>query len=143
MYRPLTAEERAVMQAGVEDVYHTFTTRVADGRKMDIAKVDEIGGGRVWSGENAKGLGLVDEFGGLTYAIKVAAQKAGLKGYRILELPAQKEPFEQFLQDFSTEAKIWFLKDDLSETFKQYTAIKNMLKNQGIEARMPYDIELY
>ncbi|HUW05395.1 MAG TPA: signal peptide peptidase SppA [Williamwhitmania sp.] len=143
MYRPLTAEERGVMQAGVEEVYHTFITRVSDGRKMDIAKVDEIGGGRVWSGENAKSLGLVDEFGGLSDAIKVAAKKAGLDGYRIIELPSQKEPFEQFVEDFSSEAKVWLLKDELSGTFKQYTTIKNVLKNQGIEARMPYDVELY
>lgn len=143
MYRPLTAEERGVMQAGVEEVYHTFITRVSEGRKMDIAKVDEIGGGRVWSGENAKGLGLVDEFGGLSDAIKVAAKRAGLDGYRIIELPSQKEPFEQFVEDFSSEAKVWLLKDELSGTFMQYTTIKNVLKNQGIEARMPYDVELY
>lgn len=143
LYRPLTAEERSVMQAGVEEVYHTFTSRVSEGRKMDIAKVDEIGGGRVWSGENAMGIGLVDEFGGLDEAIKVAAKKAGIDGYRILELPKQKEAFEEILQDFSSQAKVWLFQDELTETFKHYDALKSMLKNQGIEARMPYDVELY
>ncbi len=143
LYRPLTAEERSVMQTGVEEVYHTFTSRVSEGRKMDIAKVDEIGGGRVWSGENAMGIGLVDEFGGLDEAIKVAAKKAGIDGYRILELPKQKEAFEEILQDFSSQAKVWLFQDELTETFKHYDALKSMLKNQGIEARMPYDVELY
>jgi len=143
VFRPLSAEERNVLQGGVEDIYKTFVSRVSTGRNLTTTKVDSIGGGRVWSGENAKGLGLVDQFGGLSDAIKVAAKKAKLENYRLLELPKQKEAFEALMEDFGGQAKMWIMKDELGDAFKHYNYLKGMLQQGGVVARMPYDVEIY
>ncbi|SDC96324.1 signal peptide peptidase SppA [Williamwhitmania taraxaci] len=143
VFRPLSAEERNVLQNGVEDIYKTFVNRVATGRNMADSKVDSIGGGRVWSGENAKGLGLVDQFGGLSDAILVAAKLAKLENYRLLELPKQKEALEALMEDFGGQAKMWIMKDELGDAFKHYNYLKSMLQKGGVVARMPYDVEIY
>lgn len=87
MFRPLTPTERAVMLRSVDRVYETFTGIVAEGRNLPIEKVLEIAGGRVWSGADALGIGLIDSYGGLKSAIAVAVDKAGLgEEYRIEEV---------------------------------------------------------
>lgn len=143
LFRPMTAEEKAVGQMYIEQTYQTFIGHVSAGRGITVEQVDAIGQGRVWSGVNAKDIKLVDEFGGLTDAIKLAAQKAGLENYRLVELPKQKKFFEQLMEEMSAEAKTWILKDELGSSFKTYNRIKSMLNNQGVQARIPYDIEVY
>jgi protease-4 len=143
MFRPMTAEERAVGQMFIEETYQTFIGHVSSGRGIPVEQVDAIGQGRVWSGVNAKDIKLIDEFGGLTDAIKLAAEKAGLENYRLVEMPKQKKFVEQLLENMSAEAKLWILKDELGTSFKAYNRIKNMLTNQGVQARIPYDIEIY
>lgn len=73
--RPLTAEERDIIQMEVNRVYQTFMKRVSDGRKITVAQVDTIGQGRVWTGKQALEIGLVDRIGGVDDAIKSAAKK--------------------------------------------------------------------
>ncbi|MEW5845584.1 MAG: signal peptide peptidase SppA [Bacteroidota bacterium] len=143
VFRPMTAEEKAVGQMFIEQTYQTFIGHVSAGRGIPIEQVDAIGQGRVWSGVNAKDIKLIDEFGGLNDAIQLAAQKAKLENYRLVEMPKQKKFFEQLMEDMSTEAKAWILKDELGSSFKTYNRIKSMLNNQGVQARMPYDIEVY
>lgn len=143
MYRPLTADERAVAQLGVEDIYQTFIGHVAEGRNIPVARVDEIGQGRVWSGTNAIEIKLIDKFGGLQDAIKVAVGMAKLDNYRVTELPKQKEPFQQIIEELTGKAKISILSDELGDAYKQYNNIRSMLNNQGVQARIPYNVELY
>jgi protease-4 len=143
MFRPLTAEERAVAQLGVEDIYQQFIGHVAEGRKIPVTRVDEIGQGRVWSGSNAIDIKLIDAFGGLKAAIAIAVKKAKLDDYRITELPKQKEPFQQIIEDLTGKAKISILKDELGFAYKQYNNIMNMVSNPGVQARIPYNVELY
>jgi protease IV len=103
--RPKTPEELAVFQRMVDWIYAEFITKVAEGRGLDRAKVEEIAQGRVWSGTEAKELGLVDELGGLDAAIAYAAQKAGLGShYRLQEYPRQKELFEALQDIFEKNA---------------------------------------
>lgn len=142
-FRPMTAEEKAVGQKFIEETYQTFIGHVAEGRSLEVEKVDEIGQGRVWSGVNAKDIKLVDEFGGLNAAIKLAAEKANLEKYRLVELPEQKDPFQEIIKGMTGEAKAFFLKDELGVTYKHYNRIKSMLNNQGVQARIPYDVEVY
>lgn len=142
-FRPMTAEEKAVGQKFIEETYQTFIGHVAEGRGMEVEKVDEIGQGRVWSGVNAKDIKLVDEFGGLNAAIKLAAEKAKVEKYRLVELPEQKDPFQEIIKGMTGEAKAFFLKDELGVTYKHYNRIKSMLNNQGVQARIPYDVEVY
>lgn len=143
MFRPMTAEEKAIGQRFVEQTYQTFIGHVSQGRGIPVERVDEIGQGRVWSGANAKEIKLVDDFGGLTAAIKLAAEKANLDTYRLVELPKQKSPFEELLKGFTTEAKAMLVKDDLGKGYKYYNRVMQMVENQGVQARIPYDVEVY
>jgi protease-4 len=143
MTRPLTAEEKQIFQQGVEKVYDTFTKRVANGRKMEQANVDSIGQGRVWSGVEAKNIGLVDEFGGLNDAIAAAAKMANLSKYRTVELPKQKDPFKEILAELGNEAETKYLNYKLGDEAKYFNKAQDLLKMQGIQARLPYVIDFY
>ena len=140
--RPLTDKERTVMQRSVEDVYSTFTKRVAEGRNMTQANVDSIGQGRVWSAVDAKQIGLVDVFGGLNDAIAIAAKKAHLDNYRIKELPEQKEALQQLLDDFNDETESKILSSHLGESYKYMKALDRILQMKGVQARMAFDAEV-
>lgn len=138
MHRPLTNEERAVVQKGVEDVYATFIGHVAQGRGLSTERVDEIGQGRVWSGANAMDIRLIDRFGGLNEAIAMAAEHAGLEGYRLVEMPKLKSPFEQMMELFDKKAKLP-LNGPLGDL---YAKLLYLSKNQGVQALMPYSVEI-
>jgi protease-4 len=140
--RKLNAEENAYIQALIERIYSTFTQRVAEGRKMSVAEVDSIGQGRVWSGEDAMKKNLVDEMGGLNDAIAWAAKKAGLKEHRIVELPRQKGPFEALLGNKDSEAADMLLKENLGETYTYFRQAQSMVRMKGIQARMPFEIDI-
>src|SRR5690606_4166194 len=92
--RPLTAQERDIIQQEVDRIYQTFTKKVADGREKSTSYIDSVGQGRVWSGIQAKQLGLVDELGNLDDAIAAAAKKAAIKEYKIVSYPALSDPFQ-------------------------------------------------
>lgn len=138
--RPMTDYERKMMQANIEEGYDLFISHVAEGRGMTKPEVDEIGQGRVWSGENAKEIGLIDEFGGLEDAIKLAAELAGLDGYRTVSLPKLSDPFESFFKMGSENVRAWFIKNELGDQYKYYDYFKKASQMNGIYARMPYDI---
>lgn len=137
--RPMTEYERMLMQQNIEDGYDLFVSHVAEGRKMTKEQVDDVGQGRVWSGENAKEIGLIDEFGGLQKAIDLAAEIEGLENYRTVALPAQLDPFQQMLQTGTDNLRTWFLKNQLGEHYRYYEYLKKSAKMNGIFARMPYD----
>lgn len=144
-YRAVSKDETEVIQKWIEDVYRDFIGKVADGRKMTKDEIDSIGQGRVWSGADGKRIGLVDKFGGIKDAIALAAKKAKLDEYKILELPKQKEPFEEFFKNiFDTDVMIdKKLKQALGSSYENYARLKNVLKYKGVQARMPYDVVIY
>src|SRR5690606_28763224 len=92
--RPLTAEERSIIQNGVNKIYFSFTQKVAEGRKKERSYIDSIGQGRVWTGAQAVELGLVDRIGSIEDAIASAAKKAGIKEYKLVSYPALDYPFK-------------------------------------------------
>ncbi|MBN8703557.1 MAG: signal peptide peptidase SppA [Bacteroidetes bacterium] len=140
-FRAVTTEEGAIIQNEIERIYDTFITRVADGRKITKANVDSIGQGRVWSGVDAKRIGLVDELGGIDKAIALAAQKAKLDTYKITDLPKQKDPFEEFVKEFSGDVTTKFVKNELGENYIYYKKAKEVMNMKpGVQARMEYDI---
>jgi len=142
-FRPLTAQEREIIQFEIEEIYQAFITHVAEGRNMAVEKVDEIGQGRVWSGANAMEIGLIDEFGGLDKAIEIAAKAANIEEYRIVDLPKLKDPFEQILEDLKGNAKVSILKNELGDEYKYYETLQNIKSMKGVQARIPYEIEIY
>ncbi|MCX6240059.1 MAG: signal peptide peptidase SppA [Bacteroidia bacterium] len=140
--RKMTPFEVNLMQNYVESTYETFISHVADGRKKSTTFIDSIGQGRVWSGENGKLNGLVDEFGGLNDAVKLAASKAGIKHYRIKELPRQKDTFEELMKSFSTKMQNSVLQSKLGESYHLWENFSREARANGIYARMPYNLEI-
>lgn len=143
IYRPMEIYEREVMQKSIEKVYSGFVSKVSAGRKMTIAAVDSIGQGRVWSGSEARKLGLVDETGGLRASIEEAAKLAGLETYSLRELPIAEDPFFRVLSQLSGEARMRILKNELGEYKKFFDEIREIKNLSGIQARLPYFIEVH
>ena len=111
---PWTPDEKAVMQNMMEDVYKTFTQRVADGRGMKIEQVLPIAQGRVWTGTKAKELGLVDEIGGLDAALAEARKLAKVETTTDLEVYPPTPTLRDFMQGFSTGVSAPFGADALA-----------------------------
>ncbi len=141
--RKMTPFEMNLMQNYVETTYQTFLSHVAEGRNMQTTNVDSIGQGRVWSGINAKEIGLIDNFGGLKEALKLAAEKAGLEHYRIRELPRLKDPFQELIKNFSSQVQIRLLESWLGTSFQDWTNLARESHSNGIYARMPYQLDIY
>ena len=141
--RGVTAREAEIIQAEIERIYDNFISRVAEGRKMSKADVDSIAQGRVWTGADAKRLKLVDEFGGLDRAIELAAQKAKLENYRIMELPFVKDPLEKILDKIGGKSKDAAIKSVLGESYKYYKQVERVQNMRNYQTRMPYEIDVY
>jgi protease-4 len=143
IYRPMNAYEKEVMKLSIEKGYSDFISRVAFGRNMTVAAVDSIGQGRVWSGTDAKKIGLVDETGGLTASVQEAAKLAGIDTYSIRELPVAEDPFSRILSQLSGEIRMRILKNELGEYKKLFDEIQEIKNLSGIQARLPYFIEVH
>ncbi|MCX6286724.1 MAG: S49 family peptidase [Bacteroidetes bacterium] len=141
--RPLTPFEHAVIQKEIEDFYDTFITKVAEGRKLTKAQVDSIGQGRVWSGVDAKKIGLIDDFGGLNKAIELAAELAKLKTYKLWALPEQKEPIQQIIDEIFGNSPESRIQSVMGEDYKYYKTIKEIRSMKGIQARMLISLDIF
>lgn len=141
--RPMTSEERSIVQMEVGRVYNTFMQRVADGRKISVERVDSIGQGRVWTGSQALELGLVDKIGDVQRAVQAAAYKAKLADYAIIELPEKEDPLSSIFSTSKEKIKTWLFAEEIGDYHKYVFEIRNALQNTGIQARIPYKIEIY
>ncbi len=142
-FRPFTTYEKMIIQKSVDKTYDTFISHVSRGRGLSYAEVDKIGEGRVWSGINGRDIGLVDIFGGLTDAIKIAAEKADLEAYRIIELPKLEDPVEMLVKEIMGEVKINAMREELGEDFKYYELLRQARNYRGIQSRLPFSIDIY
>ncbi|NPA36360.1 MAG: signal peptide peptidase SppA [Chlorobi bacterium] len=140
--RPFTQDEKQLMQAYIEMGYKTFITRCADGRNTTPGKIDEIGQGRVWSGENAVSINLVDTLGNISDAIEMAKNMAKLDNYRIVELPKIPDPFEQFIKDLTGDVKMTIGKHILGEDYKLLRTVESLKNGYQIQARLPFDMSV-
>lgn len=141
--RPMTAEERAIIQTGVDSIYLDFKEHVAMGRGVSVEFVDSIGQGRVWTGVQAKERGLVDVLGNLDDAVKIAAEKAGLTDYALKAFPKQKDPYEKLLENFGAEAETFVMKRKLGEHYLIWKKLEEVKTLNGVQARMPFELEIY
>jgi protease-4 len=140
--RKMTPFEINLMQNHVENIYKVFVSHVAEGRKKNVAAVDSIGQGRVWSGLNGQEIGLVDKIGGLSEAIKWASEKASVSQYKIKELPKLKDTFEELIKKFSTDVQMKFLQNKLGDSYKLYEEFTRESRMNGVYMRMPYTVEV-
>jgi protease-4 len=139
-FRPLTSLEREIVQNGVNEIYEDFITKVGQGRGMTTAQVDSIGQGRVWSGEDALENGLVDLLGGIDDAVEIAANMAEVENYRVVEYPAQKDPIEQIIKEISGQGEEVFLKHRLGQYYEYVKDVEDLMKMEGVQARLPYQL---
>lgn len=146
VFEPMNDSFRNTMLEGIEETYNTFLDRVAQGRNMSLAEVDSLAQGRVWSGADAVESGLVDELGLLEDAVAAAAEMAGLQSYGLRKYPKYKSDFQQLMEDFGgVRARIGesILKEEIGNTaYKLLKEFKEMEKQEGIQARMPFSLDL-
>lgn len=145
-YKPLTAEQRQLIQRHVERGYDTFLGRVAEGRGMTKAQVDSVGQGRVWLGKKAVTLGLVDTLGGLDLAIKEAARLAKLTDYSVDYGLTNVNILDELLKNASPSSEFIARLRNAFLTEEERKAIRLMqgvTRYSGIQARLPYDFEAY
>ena len=141
--QPLTEFQYSKLQQMVVKTYDDFTSRVAEGRGLRQTYVDSIGQGRVWSGADALGLGLVDQLGDMEDAIAYAATKANLgSDYKVTEWPKQKDFFTRLMESLnSSDDKLdAAMKQKLGVYYNYYKGLENLNNNTGIQARMPFDM---
>ncbi|MCY1540551.1 signal peptide peptidase SppA, 67K type [compost metagenome] len=140
--RPLTTGERFIIQTGVNQVYDTFLSRVAEGRKKTKSGVDSIGGGHVWTGTDAVRIGLADRLGSFNDAIAAAAKKAKLKDYKVVEYPEKIDPLKAWLAEAKQNISIYYAKREFGEHYNLYREMKKVLQTSGIQTRMDYEIRI-
>jgi protease IV len=141
--RPMNTYEKEIMQMSVEKIYSDFVGKVASGRNMSVESVDSIGQGRVWSGTSALKIGLVDEIGGLNDAINGAAKLAGLRSFSVRELPVLEDPYTRIMNQLTGEMKLGILKNELGESVKYFNLVKEIKNMSGVQARLPYFIDIH
>ncbi|MGV3540615.1 MAG: signal peptide peptidase SppA [Rufibacter sp.] len=142
--RPMTAYEQMHIQREVERIYEDFTTKAAKARNMPVADLKKIASGRVWSGIEAKERGLVDVLGGMEEAIALAAKRAKLKegDFRLKTLPVQKSFMESLFSDSEAQMRQYALRQEMGEMLPYYLQYQRVMKLQGIQARVPFDIQI-
>lgn len=139
----LNETEKKILQARTDKSYELFLQRVADGRNMTRDQVHEIAQGRVWTGEKAKEIGLVDALGGLDEAMEIAKNMAGLESYRVTEYPRTKDPFQQFLETFLEQESVasdQVIKTKLGDWYPYYKMLQEIHDSKGVQARLPFII---
>ena len=142
--RPFNAEEMALLEQYIGRGYNLFRKRVADGRQQSIEQIEEIAQGRVWLGNDALKIKLVDEIGGLDKAIAKAASLAKVSQYHATSYPEEQSWWSNLL-DQATSSNNYLdeqLQATLGEYYEPFKFVKNMNRQSAIQARMPYYVNI-
>jgi len=144
LYQPLTDLQKKFLQNGVDSVYQDFTRRVANGRHKEISYIDSIGQGRIWSGEEALRLGLVDRIGGVQDAVDCAARMAKTSSYRLREYPEPENIFDLILNNYRQSARLKTIREDLGEEgMRWYQMMSDFQSMEGTpQTRIPFTFTL-
>ena len=135
--------QKQVLQKGVDRIYGDFTSKAAAGRKLPVDSLRAIAGGRVWTGTQGKAIGLVDQLGGLDDAIKLAAQSAKLKDgdYKLKYQPRKKPFFEKLMSSLNDEEDS-HITAQLGELAPYVKYMKKLKTLDGVQARLPFEMEI-
>ena len=142
MTRPFSADERAIMQGYINRGYATFIKRCADGRQMSTADIEAVAQGRVWTGEMAKELGLVDLLGDIELAKKIAAEKAGIDSYTLISYPKQASTLDMLLNQTKESYIETRIEKMVGSLKSEFNLIYNLEQMNCLQARLPYEIHL-
>lgn len=140
--RALTPAERAIIQKDVNNVYDTFITKVANGRKKAKTQVDSLASGRVWVGSDAVKNGLADRLASFNDAINAAAKKAKVKDFSVVEYPEKIDPVKAFISQTKDKVSTYFVKKEFGEHYLIYKQMERAITNAGVQARMEYNITI-
>ncbi|MFZ1847153.1 MAG: signal peptide peptidase SppA [Saprospiraceae bacterium] len=145
-YFDLNQTEANAIQKSVEKIYSTFTGRVSKGRKLSQVVVDSLAQGRIYSGNDALKIGLVDKIGGLDAAIASAVKMTKLKEYRVVEYPETKPPLQKIMDKISGKEESddmvkGAVEAEIAKLAPEYIQAKKMLKNNKIQARLPFVVQ--
>ena len=142
--RPLNVAEKKLIQNTIDTIYTTFKSRVAEGRKLALEAVDSIAQGRVWTGQRALQIGLVDRLGNINDAVASAARMSKSKEYTLREYPEKKNFIEDFLRNYKEDVKTATIKEEIGE--EQYLILqqlKNIRKMIAVpQARLPFEVSI-
>lgn len=136
--RPFNASETAMLQSYVDRGYDLFTTRVSEGRHISKQKVDEIAQGRVWTGEDALKIKLVDRLGNLDDAVEEAAKRAGVKKYHAVHYPEAKEWWEEILDSKMEDYTMGQMRAYLGEFYPAFEQLRTIDRQDRVQARIPF-----
>lgn len=141
---PVDEKFKAITTEGVEQIYTTFISHVAQGRKMTTAQVDAIGQGRVWTGSEAIKIGLVDKIGGIKDAMAEAAKLAKIKSYSTINYPEYEKDFEELFANFPfAKSKETFIKEEIgNENYQLLQEIKRFQNRKGVQAILPMELHI-
>ena len=141
--RPFNQDEKTLMQMMITQGYDTFVNRCAEGRHMSKEAIEKIAEGRVWTGEAAIELGLVDVLGGIDTALEIAVRKAGIEGYTVVSYPAKQDLLSSLLNTKPTNyVESQILKSKLGEYYQQFGMLKNLKERSMIQARIPFELNI-
>ena len=140
--KPLSPAERMIIQNEINRIYEDFTSKVAAGRKMPQDNVKRIAEGRVWSGIDAKRIGLVDVLGNIDDAVNIAVEKAKVSDYRIVNYPELEEPFEKIMKQLGGNVKSYFMPEEYKAFAPYLNTLQSMKANKGIQARLPVNFQI-
>lgn len=136
MTGPLNDYEVKYIQRGTDQAYKAFITKAAEDRSMNLAEMEPLASGRIWTGDEALQNGLVDMLGDLDDAVALAAEKAGVEDdYRIRVYPVQKDPLEELIQSLSGDYETSVLADKLDAFYPYMKSLETIKELQGIQAR--------
>lgn len=140
--RPSTPAEKAMLIRSVDKVYESFTTKVSEGRNLEMEQVLDIAGGRVWSGVDALKIGLADSHGGLKDAIAVAASKAGLEQFQVVESMPELEGLAAIFSSMNARIKAHYELDALGRALQPYKKAREILEQRGVLMYCPYEFSI-
>ncbi|MDQ6813231.1 MAG: signal peptide peptidase SppA [Bacteroidota bacterium] len=143
--RPLNPAEKQFIQNTIDTIYYTFKSRVAEGRRLPLQIVDSIAQGRVWTGQRALTIGLVDKLGNINDAVRCAARMAKLSSWQLKEYPEKKTLIEKYLNNNAAEeVRVKAIKEEIGE--EQYVILKQLQNIRGMmsvpQTRLPFELTI-
>jgi protease-4 len=141
--RGMNTDEQTLLQMYINQGYDLFVSRCAEGRKMSKNEIEKIAEGRVWTGEAAKKIGLVDILGGIDKALEIAVKKAKVEGYTVVGYPDRKNVLQELLNSKpGNYIESRMLKSQLGDYYNGFSMLKNLEKADLMQARVPFELNI-
>ena len=139
IFEPLSDGFKNSTRGAIEKIYTTFKSRVAEGRSLDMEKVEDLAQGRVWSGKDALENGLVDALGGLEDAIEAVAEMAAIENFNVVDYPKFEDNFEGMFLNALSFARLKIFNHPIEKFASEFIELSQL---EGIQARIPFSINI-